>query len=179
LWQALETGEGQAVEQSYPSPSGQKYLLTRVVPERDEQGSIASLLAITRDITDRKQDEQERQDLEHQLHHSQKLESLGVLAGGIAHDLSNILTSVLGNADLALAEHAPSAPAREYLLEIAASARRAADLCRQMLAYSGRGHFVMEPIDLNALIEDMLSLLRSAISKKAFLTLHRGPGVLG
>jgi PAS domain S-box-containing protein len=132
----------------------------------------SAILSICRDISDRKQAEQERLVLERQLQQSQKLESLGVLAGGIAHDFNNILTSVLGNADLALIELSPSAPARENLLEITAGCRRAAALCRQMLAYSGRGHFVIKPIDLGAFITDMLGLLGSVISKKALLTLQ-------
>src|SRR5665811_911019 len=94
-------------------------------------------VAAIRDITERTQAEEEHLRLERQLQHSQKLESLGVLAGGIAHDFNNILLSVLGNADLALDELSPSAPARENLLAITAASRRAADLCRQMLAYSG------------------------------------------
>jgi CheY-like chemotaxis protein len=79
---------------------------------------------------------------------------------------------VLGNAEMALIDLSPSAPARENLLEITASSRRAADLCRQMLAYSGRGQFVIEAIDLGAFIEDLLGLLKSTISKKAVLSLN-------
>jgi two-component system cell cycle sensor histidine kinase/response regulator CckA len=129
-------------------------------------------LAIVRDVTVRKRAEEERLVLERQLQHSQKLESLGVLAGGIAHDFNNILTSVLGHAELALCELPPSAPVRENLLEITAASRRAAALCRQMLAYSGRGQFVIESIDLRTFVEDMLGLLKSAISKKALLNLN-------
>ena len=133
-----------------------------------------AMLSICRDITERKQTEEERSALESQLRHSQKLESLGVLAGGIAHDFSNILTTVIGNAELALLQLPPSAPARENLLNIARASRRAATLAHQMLAYSGRGHFAMEAVDLNALVDDLLHLLESAISKKARLDLHLG-----
>jgi CheY-like chemotaxis protein len=112
--------------------------------------------------------------LEQQLQRGQKLESLGVLAGGIAHDFNNILTSVLGSADLALRDLPPSAPARANLLEIVKSSRRAADLCRQMLAFSGRGSFVIEPIDLTAFIEDMSNLLQSGIKKGILLNLNLG-----
>jgi nitrogen-specific signal transduction histidine kinase len=130
------------------------------------------MIGAMRNITDRIRAEEEHLQLERQLQHSQKLESLGVLAGGIAHDFNNILTSVLGNAEMALIDLSPSAPARENLLEITASSRRAADLCRQMLAYSGRGQFVIEAIDLGAFIEDLLGLLKSTISKKAVLSLN-------
>jgi two-component system cell cycle sensor histidine kinase/response regulator CckA len=142
------------------------------VTERDGEGRPIRMTGTHLDITDRKHAEEERLALERRLQQSQKLESLGVLAGGIAHDFNNILTAVLGNADLALSELPPFGPAREYLLEITQASRRAAELCRQMLAYSGRGHFVIEPIDLGALVEDMLHLLESTISKKALLTLN-------
>ena len=138
----------------------------------NDQGDIQEWVGACIDITERKQAEEERLVLERQLQQSQKLESLGVLAGGIAHDFNNILTGVLGNAELALAELSPSAPGRENLLEIIQASHRAAALCRQMLAYSGRGQFVSELIDLNALVEDMLGLLKSAISKKALLNLN-------
>ena len=136
-------------------------------------GPSGELLCVlnSRDVTERRRLEEERLRLERQLQQSQRLESLGLLAGGIAHDFNNILTAVLGNADLALGELSPSAPARENLLEITAASRRAADLCRQMLAYSGRGHFVVGPLDLGALVTDMVDLLRSTISKRARLDL--------
>jgi PAS domain S-box-containing protein len=127
---------------------------------------------IAHDVSERMRAEEERLELERQLQQSQRLESLGVLAGGIAHDFNNILMAVLGNAELALSELPPSAPARGNLLEITRASRRATELCRQMLAYSGRGRFVIEPIDLRLLIEDMLNLLKSTISKKALLNLR-------
>ena len=151
-----------------------RHINVRFVVTKDEQGRTIKTNGANQDITERKQAEAERLQLERRLQQSQRLESLGVLAGGIAHDFNNILMSVLGNAELALTILSPSAPARENLLEITASSRRAADLCRQMLAYSGRGHFVTEAIDLQALIEDMLGLLQSTVSKKALLNLNMG-----
>ena len=151
-----------------------RHINVRFVVTKDEQGRTIKTNGANQDITERKQAEAERLQLERRLQQSQRLESLGVLAGGIAHDFNNILMSVLGNAELALTGLSVSAPARENLLEITASSRRAADLCRQMLAYSGRGHFVTEAIDLQALIEDMLGLLQSTVSKKALLNLNMG-----
>ncbi|MFH1574644.1 MAG: response regulator [Acidobacteriota bacterium] len=92
------------------------------------------------------------------------------MAGGIAHDFNNLLMAVLGNADLALDELPPMAPARCKLEEIQRACKRAAELARQMLAYSGRGHFVVEPIDAEALVAEMAHLLDVSISKKATLT---------
>jgi two-component system cell cycle sensor histidine kinase/response regulator CckA len=136
---------------------------------RDEGGRPTRAAGVVLDITESKRDEQHRIDLERQVQQSQKLESLGVLAGGIAHDFNNILTSVLGNAELALAGLSASAPARENLSEIVASSRRAAELCQQMLAFSGRGSFIIEPMDLGELINGTRALLESVVSKKALL----------
>ncbi len=128
-----------------------------------------AILSIGRNITERRKAEQEKLQLERQVQHAQKLESLGVLAGGIAHDFNNLLMAILGNSDLALYELSPMAPARNNIQEIEKAARRAADLAKQMLAYSGKGRFVVEPLDCNILIEEMVHLLNVSISKKAVL----------
>ena len=125
--------------------------------------------AFAHDITERKQAEEERHKLEAQLQHTQKLESLGVLAGGIAHDFNNLLTGILGNASLALMKLPPASPVREYLGEIETASERAAELCSQMLAYSGKGRFVVEAINLNEIVKEMTHLLKISISKKAIL----------
>ncbi|MDD5287118.1 MAG: PAS domain S-box protein [Desulfuromonadaceae bacterium] len=126
-------------------------------------------IEVVEDITERKRAEKERDKLELQLLHAQKLESLGVLAGGIAHDFNNILMAIIGNADLALMRMNPESPAIENLHRIEQAAARAADLAKQMLAYSGKGKFVVENIDLNHLLEEMLHMLEVSISKKALL----------
>ncbi|QVW34630.1 PAS domain S-box protein [Geobacter sulfurreducens] len=125
--------------------------------------------AVVRDITERKRAEEEHESLEKQLLHAQKLESLGVLAGGIAHDFNNILTAIVGNTDLALMRLNPESPVRDNLARIERAANRASDLAKQMLAYSGKGKFVIEPIDLNRLVEEMTHMLQVSISKKAVL----------
>jgi signal transduction histidine kinase len=114
----------------------------------------------------------ERRELEAQVQHAQKLESLGVLAGGIAHDFNNLLMGILGNADLAMMEMPENAPVRQRIHGIKQAARRAADLCDQLLGYSGKGQFVIEEINLNDLIQDMVHLLEVSISKKAALRFH-------
>ena len=129
------------------------------------------LLSVT-DITERKWAEEKRLQMERQMQQTQKLESLGVLAGGIAHDFNNLLTIILGNASLALDEMPSLSPARDSLKAIEATSLRAAELCRQMLAYSGKGRFVIENIRMNDLIGEMISLLKASISKKAILNLN-------
>ena len=111
--------------------------------------------------------EEEHRALERQMLDVQKLESLGVLAGGIAHDFNNLLVSVLGNAGLALAELSPSSPVRGRLTDIELAAQRAAELTRQMLAYAGRGRFVVQRLNLSDLVVEMVTLLRTVVARTA------------
>jgi PAS domain S-box-containing protein len=140
------------------------------------------VLAIVRDISDRKRLEQERRLLERQIQHSQKLESLGVLAGGIAHDFNNLLMGILGNAGLALMELPKESPVRRTIERLETAALRAAELTNQLLAYSGRGKFIVEPVNLNVLVEEMINLLNAAVPKNTVLRLdlaHEPPVVEG
>jgi two-component system cell cycle sensor histidine kinase/response regulator CckA len=113
--------------------------------------------------------------MEARLSQVKKLESLGVLAGGIAHDYNNLLTSILGNTDLALAHLPPSSPARAHLKHIEYAAQRAADLTRQMLAYSGRGQFLIRPLCLGEIVRGKLSLIRAALSDRVALACEIAP----
>ncbi len=132
-----------------------------------ESSRTTAIVGAVKDITDRKRAEEERLRLEAQMLHAQKLESLGILAGGIAHDFNNILVAILGNADLALQDMPARSSARPLLEDIDKAAHRAADLCRQMLAYSGRGRFDVKLLDLSELVRDMVQILGASLSKKA------------
>jgi PAS domain S-box-containing protein len=145
---------------------------TRVIYE---EGKPVGIQGIARDITERRHAEEERRRLEAQIQHAQKLEGLGVLAGGIAHDFNNLLVGMLGYAGLALTKLPPGVPARGYVEKIEFSAQRAAELTNQMLAYSGRGTFVLRPINLFELVEDVGRLLSASVSKKATLRYHCAP----
>jgi signal transduction histidine kinase/FixJ family two-component response regulator len=129
------------------------------------------------DVTKQMRAENEKRNLERQVQQAQKMESLGVLAGGIAHDFNNLLMVVLGHTELALNEISPMSPARGSLTEITTAARRAADLCRQMLAYAGKASFALERVGLRDLVEEMAHLLKTAISKKAILNLNLERGL--
>ena len=122
---------------------------------------------VFRDITSRKRAEEERRRIEEKMRQSQKLESLGVLAGGIAHDFNNLLMGILGNAGLAIRVIPPESPARAYLDTIEKTSQRAAELTNQLLAYSGKGRFVVQPLDLNNLVAEMSHLLETVVTKKA------------
>ncbi len=139
---------------------------------RQHANSMPLLFLAVTDITERKWAEEKRLQLERQMQQTQKLESLGVLAGGIAHDFNNLLTVILGNASLALDELPPITPARDSLISIEETSLRAAELCRQMLAYSGKGQCVIENIRPGDLIGEMVSLLKASISKKAIFNLN-------
>jgi two-component system, cell cycle sensor histidine kinase and response regulator CckA len=147
---------------------GRRFLYSSLFPVI-EDGRVVEVFAMDVDISDRKRAEEARRRLEAKLQHAQKLESLGVLAGGIAHDFNNLLTGILGYADLALLEMPPLSPARDNVLQMVVTARRAADLTRQLLAYSGRGRFVIEPMVLSELVRSMRGLLEVSISKKCTL----------
>jgi len=150
------------------TPEGRIFEI-HAVPLYGEQGGVKSVIAVARDITARKRAEEEQARLEAQMREVQKLESLGVLAGGIAHDFNNLLMAILGNADLALLSLSPSSPARPNVEDIVLASQRAADLCRQMLAYSGRGHFVVGRHDLSEIVQEMAQILEVSVSKKASL----------
>ena len=135
-----------------------------------DSGELRYVIGTGLDITEQKRAEEERQRLQAQIQHAQKLESLGVLAGGIAHDFNNLLTGILGNASLALEGLSPVSPVREEISQIETAAIRAADLCKQMLAFAGKGRFVVKPIDLSELVREMGHLLQASISKNVFVT---------
>jgi len=134
-----------------------------------EMGDRKVVQGIVRDLTERNRAEAERFELEQQIQHTQKLESLGILAGGIAHDFNNLLVGILGNAELATDTLPADDPALEHVVDIQTAAKRAADLCSQLLAYSGKGRFVIQPINMNELILDMAQLLDLTMSKSVTL----------
>ena len=127
------------------------------------------LLEVTQDITDQVETEQRRQKFVEQANEAQRLESLGVLAGGLAHDFNNILVAILGYSDLALHKLSPFSPIRPLIEKIMKGGQRAADLCSQMLTYSGKRQLTVGAIDLNKVVEEMSQLLEVSVSKKAVL----------
>lgn len=138
-------------------------------------GKLIETQAVGRDITSRRHAEQEKQSLLQQ--ETQRLESLGLLAGGIAHDFNNLMTAVLGYASLARFELPTASSVQGHLSEIEKAARRSADLCRQLLAYAGKGRVSTELVDLNQLVEDSLGLLKLSIINKVVLHLDLASSV--
>ncbi len=144
---------------------------------RDADGRPTRLVGTAQDVTQVVEAEEERRKLQQQILQAQKLESLGVLAGGIAHDFNNLLQGILGNADFALSALPPGSMSHSYIKDVIAATRQAAELSQQLLAYSGRGGFVIEPVALSAVVEEMTQLLRASVSKKAMLRFHLAEGL--
>ena len=153
-----------------------------VSPLFDAEGRITAWVHVARDITERKKHEEEARRVEHQFQQTQKLESLGVLAGGIAHDFNNIMTIILGHCHM-LKENARFQITPEMCIEhIEIASNRAADLCRQMLAYAGKRCLVQTQVDIRLLIDEIVKLLRSAFKKNvtiAFDSKHDVPEIKG
>jgi PAS domain S-box-containing protein len=139
---------------------------------RPSGGQTAGILEINSDITERRR-------IEEQLRHTQKLESLGVLAGGVAHDFNNLLTGILGNSSLALDNVGPNHPNRPLLEEVMKAGERAADLTRQLLAYAGKGRFVMRTLDLSDLVREISGLVQTSLPKEAQLRLQLADNLPG
>ena len=166
-----EVFAGKSVQWEWHSPTTNKHYLLFDSPFTNQDGSVARL-DLFQDITALKQAEEERRKLESKMQQVQRLESLGVLAGGIAHDFNNLLCAILGNAELAQVRASGNAPIRGNLEDIRAAAETAADLCRQLLAYAGKGRFVVEPLDLSKVVEESKPILSISPAKKAILTFN-------
>lgn len=141
----------------------------RAYPIVDKRGEIEAFVEFVREVTRERQLERERLALEAQLRQAQKMEAIGRLAGGIAHDYNNMLQSILGYTQLALEETPEDHPLRMYLEEIQSAGRRSATLTRQLLAFARRQTITPEVLDLNAYIEEMLKMLRRLIGENIIL----------
>ena len=146
-----------------------------ISPIRNSAGRIIGASHVARDVTERK-------DFELQMQQAQRLESLGVLAGGIAHDFNNLLTGVIGNASL-IGELLPGGdPLKPLVDDVTSAAERAAALTAQLLAYSGKGQFVIGPVEVDHLIDEISGLVKASVSKNVALLLdlgHNAPAVEG
>jgi two-component system cell cycle sensor histidine kinase/response regulator CckA len=141
-----------------------------ISPVRGASGETVSFVCMKRDITF-------QVDLAHQLHQAQKLEAVGRLAGGVAHDFNNILTVISGNAELALADLPAGDPTAEALKDIVEASRRAASLTRQLLAFSRRQILQPKVLDFNALVSGTEKMLRRLIGEDIKLSTRLQPNL--
>lgn len=150
----------------------QKYYEVSISASVDPDDGSIRAIHVARDINERKIAEKWQRKMEGRVQHAQKLESLGVLAGGIAHDFNNILMVIRGYTDLAISTVKEEEQAFEYLKEINKSVRVASELTGQMLAYSGKGNFVVETVNFNDIIEKMRPMFQVSVSRKAELRIN-------
>ncbi len=132
-------------------------------------GIVVGARRVSRSISERDQAEARRRELECRVQQAQKLESLGILVGGVAHGFNNLLTVILGNVSLTLEQLLPESPARRMVQKAEQATLRAANLVKQMLAYSGQGQYVVELTDLNQIVADMTRQLEASLPEKAVL----------
>lgn len=171
LWDTIQAGKVWKGEIRNRAKDGRIYWVdTTIVPFFDSKGRPDRFVAIRADITQKKEAEEA-------LRLSQKLESLGVLAGGIAHDFNNLLTSILGNAELATLGLPLESTAHPFLAQIESAVLKAANLTRQLLAYAGKGQFMLTEVDMNRLVQEMTQLLTVSISKKAAIRYDLAPSL--
>ena len=169
-----QTGEVTGFESTFRCKDGSTAIGLMSARIIEINGELCNL-AVSRDISAWVRSQQEQKKLEEQMLQLQKLESLGVLAGGIAHDFNNILMAVIGHCDLAQRHLPVESPTMENLRQIKSAASKAADLSNQMLAYSGKGKFVIEPLNLSHLVKEMEHILAVSISKKAIIRYELAP----
>ncbi len=153
-------------------------LSVSTAPLRDAQGGISGAMAILADVTQQKQAEEQRAHLQEQLRQSQKMEAVGRLAGGVAHDFNNLMTAISGYADLLQARARPGDDFSRYADEILKAAHRASSLTRQLLAFSRRQVLQPRVLDLNAVIRGVEGLARQLMGEQVELATVLDP-VLG
>jgi len=170
IQRVFDTGLPLETEFSFEGRQGLVIHNWRLRPELDAEGTIRSALSVSRDITDRKIAEQEHERLSNQLLQSQKMESIGRLAGGVAHDFNNKLGVILGFVQMILADMEPQNPIYENLEEVQNAAKGAADLTRQLLAFARKQTIAPKELDFNETIAGMLKMLRRLIGEDIDLT---------
>ncbi|HBF34662.1 TPA: hypothetical protein DDW35_08855 [Candidatus Sumerlaeota bacterium] len=144
---------------------GTRFFISIKFPLRDENGVVTGICGMTTEITDRKHAEEERERLQDQLLQAQKMDSVGRLAGGVAHDFNNMLGVILGHTEMALEEVDPSNPLHGDLLEIQKAALRSSSLTRQLLAFARKQTVIPKILDLNEIVSGMTKMLQRLIGE--------------
>ncbi len=153
------------VEQLQQADGARLWIDTTKVPLTDETGAVYGVLGVYEDITERRRAQAERERLQEQLTQAQKMESIGRLAGGVAHDFNNMLQAILGYTGLAMEQAAEAPELVEDLQEIMKAARRSADLTHQLLAFARKQTVIPQVLDLNETVASMLKMLQRLIGE--------------
>ncbi len=172
LWARLRRGQTWRGRFTNRRKDGSRYLADAVIsPVLDDNGQIARYVGVQRDVT-------EQVEIQERLVQSQKLESVGHLAGGVAHDFNNMLSVILGSVELVLEQTGPENPLRESLLEIRTAAHRSTAITGQLLTFARRRTISPRVVDLNEVVRSMLKMLNRLIGEHLELAWHPVDGVL-
>ncbi|WP_306599903.1 response regulator [Geothrix sp. 21YS21S-2] len=169
MWTTLSSGQVWRGEIQDRHKRGMPRLFqTALSPVRGDGGAVTHFIGILQDVTEQRR-------IESELLQSQKMEALGRLAGGVAHDFNNMLNVILINSEISLETQALPEPARRRILEIKTAAERSADLTRQLLAFSRKQAAQPRRLDLNEAVEENRKMLKRMIERDIELILHPGP----
>lgn len=176
-WQAASQNRlGSDTDYRFLRPDGRiAWVMGQATPERDEKGQITGYIGTITDITERKESELERERLKDRLHQSEKLEAVGALAGGVAHDFNNMLGAIIGYSELTLSRMDPKDPHRQNLERILEAAQRSANLTRQLLAFARKQPIQPEVFDLNGAIESMQKMIGRLVGENIELAWGPAP----
>ncbi len=153
-------------------PGESRWIDARIKPLTNRNQRSVGKILVLRDVTGQRRVEQALQEMERKLERSQRMESLGILAGGIAHDFNNLLMGTMGNIEITLIDASLPSMHRRTLEAALNASHRAAEICQQMLAYSGKGRFVLQPVNLNQAVQEVQRSLKGSAPKQAELRYH-------
>lgn len=159
----MQSGQPRFAEELLETTDGVSYWLANKSPHRDAAGNIIGLIGISRDISDQKRIEGEKKKLQEQLMQAQKMESIGNLSGGIAHEFNNILAIIIGNNELIMEDLPESSLAKENAEEIQIAGIRARDMVKQLLTFSRQDSAAQKIIDIRSVVQESMNLIRSSI----------------
>jgi len=171
----LKAYEAKAPRQAERQTADGRHWLLRSYPVLDREGRVVALVEFGQDITERKQAEEQKRLLKERFHQARKLESVGRLAGGVAHDLNNLLSPILGYSELLLKDTAESDHRRPRLEQILGAGKRARDLVGQLLAFSRKQALRFKPLQVNAMLKDFEELLRRTVRENIDIRMVLAP----
>ncbi len=178
LWDTLTSGQNWEGEFINRRKDGSLYTeRASITPLRNASGKVVNYVAVKHDVTEERRSQEERAALQTQLYQAQKMESVGRLAGGVAHDFNNMLQAILGYTEIALAQTPADQPLRNDLEEIQKAARRSSDLTRQLQVFARKKSMAPQTIGINPAIEGMFGMLRRLIGESIHFEWAPGPNV--
>ncbi len=159
----IKTEKTQLAEEKLDAAYGETWWLANKTPYLDKENKVIGLIGISRNITELKKAQLEKELLQSQLRQAHKMEAIGTLTGGIAHDFNNILGIIMGNLELALDDIPEHSPVMDHFNEIKKASLRARDVVRQLLNYSRKSDQKNEPVNINSIVEESFTLLKASM----------------